>query len=259
MGRRLLIVDDEETIRWALRELFMQDGWETHCAEDGDAAARLIAENRYDYLILDLKMPGREASDLICDAMKRNPNVGVTILTGFATLETAVEAIRLRAWDYLTKPCRIADLKRRVDEFFEAGDAEGGTAGDRAPLEQEDIADFLNGAGTEVYSRKEIGMSDGVEDVLRSVTKFLCDLGFGEERALRLTQPLVEAMARVSGDGGQCRAGLLKGHALVSFSAPGAVTAAWREMVEKLNAEMGTHARLIQGGERACLVLSEAI
>ena len=116
--RRMLIVDDEDTIRWALRELFAQDGWDVHAAADGEEALRKILECTYDFMITDLKMPGRHGVEVIGEARRLNPRMGVAVLTGYASVETAIDALRMRAWDYLTKPFDMRYLKQSIEGYF---------------------------------------------------------------------------------------------------------------------------------------------
>jgi DNA-binding NtrC family response regulator len=167
MNRSMLIVDDEETIRWALRELFMSDGWEVHCAADGDEAESLVAERPYDFMITDLKMPGVSGVELIRRARAHNSEMGVMVLTGYASLETALEAIRLQAWDYVTKPCKVAYLKERIDEFFDERSSVSRGEGEGERLPEADARAFLEGSGMELLSFEAL---EGDEDSRRALT-----------------------------------------------------------------------------------------
>lgn len=261
MMRRMLIVDDEETIRWALRELFMRDGWEVHCAEDGDEAARSIAQTAYDYMITDLKMPGRSGVEIVCEARRRSPRIGVTVLTGYASLETAIEALRLGAWDYVIKPCEAPSLKRRIEEFFARADAPAAPPASRGPLDAQDLAGSLAGAGTEVMPAAPLDgdlEADGAFERLRGV---FVDLGFGSQRAAELLQSCVEAAALLSrgNGGGWGRAVVFKGHLVISVSSrcdPGQVPP---EALRKVNERFKVHARMVEGDNVCSIVLSEAI
>ncbi len=97
----------------------MQDGWEVHCAADGDEAVAMISRGTYDFMITDLEMPGMSGVDVIKEVRCRHPHMGVAILTGYASLEAAVDALRLRAWDYLTKPVNVKDLKQSIADYFD--------------------------------------------------------------------------------------------------------------------------------------------
>jgi len=257
VNRKLLVVDDEETIRWALQELFMQDGWQVCCTEDGDAAARLLEQESYDYMITDLKMYGRSAMSVIGDALERNPRMGVTILTGYASLETAMESIRLRVWDYLTKPCNVAAMKSRVDEFFQDCASRGGERPCAQGLNLEDLNGFLEGAGTELLACKPIPSGASSEGLLHSLKRTYQDVGISPERADELVQVAVETIARLPREGGACRAGLLKGHVVVSFTAPIEVAESWSHVTEKLGTQFGADARFVQRDSQCSLLLGE--
>ncbi len=260
MSRRMLVVDDEETIRWALQELFMSDGWEVHCAEDGSAGAPRLKQETYDYLVTDLKMAGRSGLELAREALSEDPDLGVTILTGYATLESALEALRLRVWDYRTKPCDVNALKQRVEDFMDARESSF-TPGRRLsePLGQEDVADFLAGGGTQCLSVDVHPASAGAEQLLVRICAVLTDLGLAQQRISQLTQVLVEALARSPHNGGHCRVGALKGHVLLTLTVKGDLADRWREVTQALGPEFAQDARIVATGDRCSMVLDEAI
>lgn len=214
MTCRMLIVDDEETIRWALSELFMQDGFGVHLAADGDEAIALLEGEPYDYLITDLKMPGRSGIDVVRQARQRNPMLGVTVLTGYATLETAIEAVRLHAWDYATKPCSIWDLKERVDEFLAWRDAL------RPPRESictDHPTAALAGEGLRLLTLGE-GGAGTVDRTFTAIRELLAHLGLAADRAADLLQCCVDAWASLAQEGdGHGYACLLRGHLVIAM------------------------------------------
>jgi len=156
MTRRMLIVDDEETIRWALSELFMQDGWVVRSAADGSEAAHRVQEDPFEFMITDLKMPGLPGVEVVRRARCANPAMGVMVLTGYASLETAVEAVRLGAWDYVTKPCDARYLRSRVEQFTRERGGEQLRLASRAALSAQDVEGFRNGGGTELLSLRTL-------------------------------------------------------------------------------------------------------
>jgi ActR/RegA family two-component response regulator len=257
----MLIVDDEETIRWALAELFMQEGWEVHTAADGAEAAEMAVANVYDYMITDLKMPGRPGTDVIREARSQNTRMGVTVLTGYATVETAVEAVRLGAWDYVTKPCSAAALKRRIDEFLEQAGASARRAPAVGPLGQDDLRAFAAGEGTPVLSADPSTDAEGLAAMLGHLRKAFRDLGFDPVRAQELTQACVEAIAALSdGPGlGEARVALLGGRVLVGIHHSGGPPAGLAEALEKLRRQFGVQAAFVSQGGGCTVVLSEAI
>ena len=257
MTRTMLIVDDEETIRWALRELFMQDGWQVHCAADGHEAARMMAGVTYDYMITDLKMAGPTGVELIEQARRRNPQMGVTVLTGYPSVETAVEALRLQAWDYVTKPCKAVGLKRRVDGFFQQARLGRG----RPPLQEADAAAFLDGAGVDILPVSPLRSPEQNQAVFARLREAFAHLGLGEQRQAELLQSCVEAAAAVSAGDGQSRgrAALLKGHVVVGLTASTCAGALPAGVAHALGERFNVRAHVVRGDQACSIVLSEAI
>lgn len=125
----LLVEDDEAFARVMGRALDMR-GFDVSCAPDRETAGRMIAEGRHDHAILDLNLGGESSLALIAPLKARNPGIRVLVLTGYASIATAVDAIKLGADNYLAKP---AD----ADEILAAllGGGAPGAAAAGAPLE----------------------------------------------------------------------------------------------------------------------------
>jgi two-component system nitrogen regulation response regulator NtrX len=105
MAGRVLIVDDEKNIRKTVEMIHGNAGWETASAESGAVALELLAADKFDIVYLDLAMPQRDGLEVLKDIKERWPDQLVVILTGNATIERAVEATRLGAFDFLEKDC----------------------------------------------------------------------------------------------------------------------------------------------------------
>ncbi|HST51277.1 MAG TPA: response regulator [Pyrinomonadaceae bacterium] len=117
---RLLVVDDEENIALTISEVLRLEGYEVDMASSGDEAARLLDEGRdYDLVLTDLHMEEGDGLSLLEDVRRRAPLTIMIVLTGFAALETAIGALRHGAYDYLTKPCIIDELKYTVRRGIE--------------------------------------------------------------------------------------------------------------------------------------------
>ena len=101
---RVLIVDDEESVRGLLGRLCQREGYEVLLAENGARALQQLEVTPFDVAIVDLHLPDISGIDVLRRAKELNPSGEVIILTGFGDLETAVEALRLGAYDYLQKP-----------------------------------------------------------------------------------------------------------------------------------------------------------
>lgn len=104
MKAKLLIVDDEAAVRESLREVLRTDGYEIDAAETGEKALNAIQENDYDLILLDIRMPGMSGIEVLRKVNQVAPDTKVIMLTGHGTVETAVEALRHGAHDYILKP-----------------------------------------------------------------------------------------------------------------------------------------------------------
>jgi len=118
MSESILIVEDENTARESLCELLRGEGYEVHEATDGDAAIKLIDELDLDLVLTDLRMPGSDGMAVLRHIRAVSPQTLVILMTAHATVETAVEAIRLGAQDYLLKPLIFEDVLRKVQHLM---------------------------------------------------------------------------------------------------------------------------------------------
>jgi DNA-binding NtrC family response regulator len=116
---RLLIVDDDEDLRDDLSRLFRKHGQEVTTAVSGEDALDKTVRARFDVALLDLHLPGINGIDVLVKLKERQPELEVLMLTAHSSIETAVEAMRRGAYDYLTKPFRAADLEVHVQKAFE--------------------------------------------------------------------------------------------------------------------------------------------
>ncbi len=117
---RVLIVDDERSIRELLSIVLRRDGYEVLTAEDGAAAVELLKKQRFDILITDIRMPQMNGVDLLREAKRIAPDIVSIIMTAFASTDTAVEALRLGAADYVHKsPNAASELRLRVGRELE--------------------------------------------------------------------------------------------------------------------------------------------
>ena len=113
-GKKILIVDDELSVRNSLREWFLEDGFAVETAEDGNTALQRMHSGPYDIVIIDLKMPGMDGITLERRIRQIDKDAAIIILTAFASVETAVEALKLGAFDYVTKPVDPDELSNTV-------------------------------------------------------------------------------------------------------------------------------------------------
>jgi DNA-binding NtrC family response regulator len=113
---RVLIVDDEEIVRESLGGWLAEDGYAVECVADGASALRRLGEAPAAILVSDLKMPGMDGLQLLEAAHKAQPELTVVIMTAYATVDTAVQAMKLGAWDYLVKPFDPEELSMMLQK-----------------------------------------------------------------------------------------------------------------------------------------------
>jgi DNA-binding NtrC family response regulator len=118
-ARPILIVDDELSMRESLKDWFVDSGYAVETAPDGEEALRLVAEKPYGLLIVDLKLPGKNGIEVLNEARKRVPDLRGIVITAYPSVDTAVEAMRSGAIDYLTKPVALSELEKLVAKNIE--------------------------------------------------------------------------------------------------------------------------------------------
>jgi two-component system response regulator AtoC len=116
----VLVADDDAVARDLLVEVLMREGYRVRAAAGGEEAVRLAEGEVFDLALIDLRMPGVDGLAVLERIRALDPSPPVLILTAFATMETAIEAIRHGAYDYLSKPFRIDEIKLAVRRVLEA-------------------------------------------------------------------------------------------------------------------------------------------
>jgi DNA-binding NtrC family response regulator len=111
MNKRVLVVDDDESLRRVTQVQLEQAGFETRTAGDGTEALRILQKSPADLVITDLKMPGMPGMELLRRIRADHPDVVVVMITAFGTVESAVEAMKAGAYDYITKPVHADELE----------------------------------------------------------------------------------------------------------------------------------------------------
>jgi two-component system NtrC family response regulator len=115
----ILVVDDEKNYLWMLGELFQDEGYEVLTCEKGSEALTLLREGQVDLLLTDLRMAEMDGMALLARAREIAPPVSIIIMTAYGTIERAVEAMRLGAYDFIVKPFNNADLLRAAAKAIE--------------------------------------------------------------------------------------------------------------------------------------------
>ncbi|MDT8319334.1 MAG: sigma-54 dependent transcriptional regulator [Xanthomonadales bacterium] len=119
MSKRILIVDDEEIVIRSCRRILAGADFEIDEARDGLEGLEKVSKHEYDMLILDIKMPKMNGIELLRRVKESRPDLDVIMITGLQEIETAVEAMKLGAFDYLPKPFEPDELERVVSRAFE--------------------------------------------------------------------------------------------------------------------------------------------
>ncbi|MDF1612726.1 sigma-54-dependent transcriptional regulator [Stygiobacter electus] len=119
MSAKILIVDDEKPIRDSLKMILDEEGYKTETSADGEEALNKIKENNFDIVITDIKMPKLDGIQLLENASKISPETFFIIMTAYASVKTAIDALRNGAYDYLIKPVEFDDVIIRVKRLLE--------------------------------------------------------------------------------------------------------------------------------------------
>ncbi|NNK99600.1 MAG: response regulator [Xanthomonadales bacterium] len=112
----ILIVDDEEVVRRAHLRSLEQTGCRARAAENGYEAIRVMEEHPFDVVLLDLRMPGLNGMDVLKTIKDRWPECEVVVITGYPTIESAKEAVRLGAFNYIVKPVGPDDVVKAAND-----------------------------------------------------------------------------------------------------------------------------------------------
>ena len=109
--KKVLIVDDEESIREVLRDLFSELGYNVSLAEDGKKGLDAALSTDIDLAVLDVSLPGMNGLEVLRVLKEAKPDLPIIMVTGYASMSTALEAMKLGAYDYITKPFDLEDVQ----------------------------------------------------------------------------------------------------------------------------------------------------
>jgi len=113
----ILVVDDEEIVRESLSGWLAEDGYRVEVAPDGPSAIDKVKESRWSIMLVDLKMPGMDGLQVLEEVHRLRPEIAVVIMTAYATVATAVSAMRLGAFDYLVKPFEPEEVSLMIQKI----------------------------------------------------------------------------------------------------------------------------------------------
>ena len=115
----ILVVDDEGAIRYSITKTLQRVGYHVEAAASGEEALEMMKNQDYDVVLTDIRMPGLTGVELLSKIKEQAPDAVVILLTGYASLETAIESLRLGAHDYLVKPSSSQDIRNSVAKGIE--------------------------------------------------------------------------------------------------------------------------------------------
>jgi signal transduction histidine kinase len=116
---KILLVDDEPSVLLTVTEILRLEGYEVHAVADGASAIAAIHEAYYDLVLTDLRMKGIDGLGVLAEVRKQSPNTVTVMMTGYASVDSATEALQLGAYDYLLKPVGVSALKLAVQRSLE--------------------------------------------------------------------------------------------------------------------------------------------
>src|SRR5689334_4771350 len=119
VSQHILVVDDDDAIVLTLQAILEAEGYAVEGAVGGAAALDAIRNKHYDLVLTDLKMPAIDGLAVLAEVQKRSPQTVTLMMTGHGSLESALEAVRLGAYEYLSKPTNVEDLKLAVRRSLE--------------------------------------------------------------------------------------------------------------------------------------------
>jgi two-component system, NtrC family, response regulator HydG len=158
----ILVVDDEPSVRESLTGWFAKDGYRVLAAENGVTALHLMRDHAFDVILLDIKMPGMDGMELQEHIQRTDPGIAVIMITAFASVETAVRALKQGAFDYVTKPIDPDELSHLV----------------RRAMEQRRLV------------AENLQLRESLEE------RLACDEIVGDSPAIRKVEELIELVAR---------------------------------------------------------------
>mgnify|MGYP001020478441 CR=1 FL=1 len=190
-SEKILVVDDEERMCHSLYELLTADGYDVTTAQSGKAAIELIREKQFSLVLTDIKMPEIGGMDILRAARDVDPEIIVILMTGYASLETSLEAIKSGAFEYLLKPVEFTQLEISVERGLEKR---------KASLARKKLLNDLQVANLNLYNRLEeinalyeaatsIGSSYNIRELLNKILKLAASVTQSDLGSIMLVDP----------------------------------------------------------------------
>ncbi|MBN1155888.1 sigma-54-dependent Fis family transcriptional regulator [candidate division KSB1 bacterium] len=158
MARKLniLVADDEESIRLGFEQLLSRDGYNFTIVDDGEKALQAIEKTDYDIIFLDFKMPLLDGIEVLKQIKQRSIKTEVVIITAYGTIKTAVEAIKLGAYDYITKPFLPDTIRKVINKIIEKKNLLSGVSTRNLEIEYGDNKDIIIGVSPKMQEIYEL-------------------------------------------------------------------------------------------------------
>ncbi|MEO8798479.1 MAG: response regulator, partial [Polyangiaceae bacterium] len=154
--QQVLIVDDEPNLRKILSAQLSRDGYDVLTAEDGEQGLQMLKDHHIDLVITDLKMPKVDGMGLLREALREDSELPIVMITAHGTVDTAVEALKIGAFDYLTKPFDKDEVRQVVAKALKARQLAGTEARPASKTEETRFGIIGNSPGlTDLYAMLE--------------------------------------------------------------------------------------------------------
>jgi nitrogen regulation protein NR(I) len=163
--KQVLIVDDEPNLRKILAAQLSRDGYDVLLAEDGEQGLALLREHHIDLVVTDLKMPKIDGMTLLREALAEQPELPIVMITAHGTVDTAVEALKLGAFDYLTKPFDKDEVRAIVGKALKTRELAGEEPSAAVPIAAESQSGGLGDEKQEGARFGIIGQSAGLTEL----------------------------------------------------------------------------------------------
>ncbi|WP_240907375.1 sigma-54-dependent transcriptional regulator [Paludisphaera rhizosphaerae] len=193
-GLRILFADDEAHLRDLMQMELPRLGHEVTVCPDGTAALKALERSSFDVALLDIRMPGITGIDVLTQIKQLSPETQVILLTGHATVDTAVQALRLGAFDYLTKPCKWAELEVILNRVAERRDLANKTVALESRLKAAEGAPLIIGDTPAMQQVKRLIDTIAPTD---ATVMILGETGTGKELVARNVHDRSERSQRV--------------------------------------------------------------
>jgi DNA-binding NtrC family response regulator len=163
---RILVVDDQGSVRELLKAVLTADGHEVEQASDGAEALRALGAGFHDLVVMDIRMPGMDGITALERVKAISPRTGVVMMTAYASVETAVRAMKLGAFDYVTKPIDIDEVRAVIARFIESVAPDEAEGGDGTPVESRDVVGASDALHAVLELAHQVAASDATVLVL---------------------------------------------------------------------------------------------